>query len=1112
MQRLQIRLFRTLEILTQDGSSIDLGSPTARSLFAYLVLNHSQNIDRRRLAFLFWPRSTESVARRNLRQYLHRLRRALEPIDPDGQLIFAEANVVRFSPPADWQLDVAAFEAACSPPDEDLSQAVKLYTGDLLEEIYDDWTAPERERLARLYRQCLLRLIDQCEAAHQFSRAITHAKRYLALDPLLENAHLRLMRVYYAAGNRASVKQQFDQLSALLQEELGIEPLPEIVAAYEAMLSGEYHNHSLMMPAPVHPKITPPPRRPSGQPIPPLVGRESELAWLDAALAQAIAGQGSLCFVEGESGVGKTRLVTEWLTRLDTPAYVLTGRGHEFESMLPYGPLVEALRSAAAETIPWELFHPPPSWLTALVSLLPDFQTYLPGLDASRRNTGGQHHLVEGLGNFILTLALPRPLILYLDNLHWADGLTWNFLGYLAQRATQAQLLILAVARPEDMSSDPVRLVRTLQRKGLLQQWQLARLSEPETQLLARQLMEDDQLDPRFLRRLYEETEGNPFFIVETVRAVQEAGGDWTQSVPIDAAGQRPHFAIPLQVQAVIEARLDKLSDEGRACLGVAAALGREFSFQLLQEISDSSESALLTALDEWLARNLVRETKEGYDFTHEKISQVAYNQLSRARRQRVHHRIAEFLDNQDPPADPATLAHHYYLSDAPKQALPYLAQAGERALNVHSYAEAREFGLRAIGLLGRVSGPKSAKKAERIDLNLQLAQAYAFTGTLPKALDILQETEHLAESLGDIWRLARILRRSAQIFWLRGRPDTAGDYARRALRWAEELDDVRLRFGALRMLSRVSIALSNFDDAIAYLLRYISLAEEGPPPADLPVAYGYLGVAYARVGSWQRAITAAQTGVELARVEVVGATQTVARMQLAFIYAELREWERVLEVAEPIRDLWQETGMSPYAFMLRAVVGRALVYLGQTKTGLQEIQAALRWAETEDYRVLVYMPQLFLAQCQGEAGQYTAARGTAILAGELAAKAGDRWAEAVALHTQAKVAMRQSQPDWPQIEKILIGAVTMLRQVRARPDLARAYLTLRRLYDRAGQVAWAVDCHFRATTIFDELGMIDELQAAQGQAAGERTGAVVISGLQLHGPNVDVADSPASA
>ncbi|RMG90109.1 MAG: hypothetical protein D6706_20170, partial [Chloroflexi bacterium] len=213
MGRLRIQLFQTLAVFAPDGTPIDIGSPTARSLFAWLVLNRHQPIDRRRLAFIFWPRSSEQAARRNLRQYLHRLRRTLEPVDPEGTLLLAEGHQVCFQPPETWYLDVAAFETAVSPPHENLELAIQLYTGDLLEDIYDDWVIPERERLARLYRQSLLRLIDQKEKQHDYTAAITYAEKYLAAEPLLETAHLRLMHLYYALGDRARVKQQFEQLS-----------------------------------------------------------------------------------------------------------------------------------------------------------------------------------------------------------------------------------------------------------------------------------------------------------------------------------------------------------------------------------------------------------------------------------------------------------------------------------------------------------------------------------------------------------------------------------------------------------------------------------------------------------------------------------------------------------------------------------------------------------------------------------------------------------------------------------------------------------------------------------------------------------------------------------
>ncbi len=1111
MASLRIQLFQSLALHAGDEPPLDLGSPTARSLLAYLILNRNTVVDRRRLAYIFWDRESEQAARRNLRQYLHRLRRHLEPLDPDGRLLLSEGNWLRFALPADASLDVAAFEAAATPPHEDLRLAISLYAGDLLEDVYDDWVLPERERLARLFRDCLLQLVEQAEAAGQFDAAISYAERYVAAEPLVEGAHVRLMHLYYALGDRARVQQAYQRLATRLHEDLNARPLPETTTLLEKMLAGEYgppalprapspdtDGHRYPVKPPVRPDVGKRPGRAPG----PFVGRSAELDWLDRAWQEAIGGRGRLCYVHGELGVGKTRLADEFLARLGSAALVFYGRGHEFESMIPYGPLVNAFGEAGGTRIPWERLQPPPRWLPALLPLLPDLPARYPDLALDDLVPATRYHVVEALGHLLLTLARQRPVVLVLDNLHWADLPTWRFLGYMAQRVGASRLLLIGVARGEDMPPERARLVRRLERQHLMAARRLERLSQEETFALVRELMSDRLLDPRFARRIYEETEGNPFFIVETTRAVREAGGDWTRSVPTDEQGHRPFFAIPLQVQAVIESRLDKLSEDSRAALGVAATIGREFTFALLSEVSQLPTETLLNALDEWLARGLVRETGRGYDFTHEKLSQVAYQQLSRARRQWIHFQVAEFLAANRADADPAQLAHHFYRSTAPDRALPYLALAGQRALSVRSYAEAREFGLQAIGLLGRFGNLTRMASSERIDLNLQLAQAYGYTGALPRALELLQETERLAEAAGDLERLGWIFHRSAQIFWLRGQPGTADDYARRTMRQAEELDHAPLRFAALRMLGRAGIALSRYDDAIAYLLRYIDLATGPPGTVDLPAVYGYLGVAYARVGSWQRAIDAAQQGLELADAELAGAIHVVARMQLAFVYAELQEWEQALAVAAPARDLWREEGMTPHAFMLRSVIARCLAHTGLPADSVAELQAALRWAEEVDYRVLVHVVTLYLAQAQYQSDQLDACIGTAGQAAELAARAGNRWAEAVARRVGAEAAMRLPRPDWPTIEAGLLQSLSLLRQVRARPDLARTYLALRRLYDRAGLSPWAVDCHIRATTIFAELGMGDELRDAQGTAAGERTGAVVLPGLTLRGPH----------
>lgn len=1077
-----IELLQTLTVRVGDDPPIELGSPKTRSLFAYLVLHHGEAIDRRRLAFLLWERSSETAARRNLRQYLHRLRKSLAAVDPDESWIVTTGNHVRFVPPAAWWLDVAAFEAAATPPEEDLSQAVALYRGELLQDIYEDWVIPERERLERRYRECLLRLTDQLAEQRRWEDAIRYGKQLVAIDPLVETSHVRLLRLYHQAQDRARLVQHYAQLEKLLVDELGLAPSAETQQTYQSLLTDE--PIVLQSPArlPTATDVTPPP----------FIGRKAALQLLNQRYATTQNAHGGIILIRGEMGIGKTRLVNEWLDQLAGEVILFQARAHEFEGMIPYAPLREALTSTPLDTTQWELFLPAPPWLSALAPLLPTLAEKVALQTESQPSN--PIHLIQAVGSFLFALARMRSVVLVIDNLHWADVETWNVLAYLAQRVGTQRLLVVGTVRDEDISADATRLIRKLENRQLVDMVSLARLSADETTQLVTRLMPN--LDPRFVRRLYQETQGNPFFIIETVKAVQEAGGDWTEQVPTDERGNRPIFAIPLKVQSIIESRLDQLSDDSRMALSVAAAIGRAFTFDVLQQVSQIDTATLLDALDEWLTRGIVRERRDGYDFTHEQLGHVAYNQLSRARRQWIHLQIGDYLTAQ-PDSDPAQLAHHLYLSSDPARALPYLIHAGERALRVRSYDVAREYGQRAIGLFGRF--PATKELAKRLDLNLQLAQAHAFSGAISKAIDLLQETEHLAQVEGDMHRLTRIFHRSSQLFWLRGLPDRANTYARRTLRHAEELNDAEMRFAALRMLGRTSIAQSEFDDAIAYLIRYSDLNDPDAPNPDLSVIFGYLGVAYARVGSWQRAIDAAQRGVDLASVHDQGATHVVACMQQAFIHAELREWETALAVLAPVRDVWREAGMSPHAYMMRVVLGRCLVEL-ETE-GLAEIRAALDWAEAVDYRVFTHTSHLMYAQAL-HAAQDPTAYAVAQQAYERAVTVGDRWAQGVALRTQATIDMRDPhKADWPRAERQLLDATQLLRQTRARPDLAHTYLMLRRLYDRAGQSAWAIDCHFRAITIFEELGMERELAEARGQAAGERTGAVVLPGLQLNGP-----------
>lgn len=1092
MSVLHATLFKSLHVRTGDGKTLDLGSPTTRSLFAYLLLNRERPTNRNSLAYLFWPRGTESAARRNLRQYLHRTRRALDEAGCSPDLLLSDGSSVQINPTTDVWLDVEAFRKGVSNGVgiEQLKIAVQHYKGELLEDIYEDWCQPEREALQQLYQAALERLGAALEFGGQLEEAASFALLQIHNDPFNESAHRRLMRLYHRMNDRSRAAHQYNELTRLLEKELGVEPHPETTALYEAIQQGRLPSQEdADAPARLRPKPAPE--------NPPLVGRQSELEVLGEACRQARFGKGGLVLVNGESGVGKTRLVQEFISG-DPQRGILVGTCHELEARTPYAPFRKIVENAI-QMLPAPAALPSGT-LAALAELAPGLQSAL-GLPAHNPDaTTDKAQMLKAFIELLSSLLVQRsPLILVLDNLQWADVPTWEILADLSSHAASAPLVILGICRLEDLSLEQHRSLRTLERNELLLQLSVERLSKAETIELAKSLLPSGYTaQALFFQQLYQESEGNPFFVIEIVRALQESGR------MVRFSGPRQERLLPRAIQQVIEARLDLLSPASQELLGAAATIGREFTFAFLKELSQENETEIIRHLENWVQRGMVREFKDGYDFSHDKIRQVAYNKLSRARRQYTHRLVAEALEHSIESPDSASLAFHYASGDQPLKALPYLIGAGEQALRVRSYHEAQQFGIQAVKLLGQLPGP--SQRSERIDLNLQLAQAYAFSGELQKALEILNASEQMAVVLGDELRLAKIYRRLSQIHWLLGESQVSGDYAHLTLRYAEKEGDRVLGQAALRMIGRVAIALARFDDAIAALTRYIHLEDKPERQMrlpGLPIVYGYLGVAYTRVGTWDRGLEAAELGVRLAEEEGAPQASAFAKMQLAFVLSERHNWQGCAQVLQDLQDPLQDgDDMTPLGFMVLGLRGRALANLGRPEVGIQTIRPALEWAQRAKHKVFHYLPRIFLVEALLQSRSYQEALQQGELAYQQAQAGENRWAEALCLRLMAEACTQLPNPDWALVEKQLIEARDHLRRVRARPDLARTYLSLRRLYDRAGQIAWAIDCHFRATSIFEELGMESELRQAQGRAAGERRGAVVLPNLGLVGPN----------
>jgi len=992
----RIYLFGSLQLIpgeAEDGPPLEIRSAKLQTLLAYLSLHLNRPLDRDKVGRALWPDARQSSARRNLREYLYRARQILEAFIPDASMLEAEENSITFSPPPTCWIDLTAFERlsdegrrlATTAPAEAiarLEQAGDLYKGHLLSNLYDDWVIAERERLRELFIDNLARLGQLLQVSNRLNEAIAVTQRLLEYDPLREREHRRLMELYLASGARAGALQQYQRCRQILAEELAAEPMPETQALHRAILAQEEAVR------PVEATLS----SPASIQSPSLfVGRQAELARLTLALTQSRAGQTKIAIVTGDSGLGKTRLVNEWLASQPHDTTILRGQSHEFEQDIPYRPVLDALQQSL-HLMPWENLPPDSTftWLAPVAQLLPDLYYHLPELPppGSQTDSDTGHHAGEGLSQLLLAFARRAPLILFLDDLHWADRPTWRFLSFLARRAQRVPLFIVGTFCTSEAQREQLAHLRGLEQSGTARQVPLSRLWPADIARLVSHMLDQpvQQLNP-LVQRLHQETEGNPFYVIEMVNALVES-----RLSPPYRPEHLNKLPLPSVVQAVIENRLDRLNPDSKQALCTAAAIGREFGFYLLAAVTQVDEDQLLDYLDEWLARGLLVEQRPGrYDFSHTRVREGAYHSLSRPRRQRIHYRIARALETAHP-GDVERVAYHDNLSDQPDRAIPNLLESGRRALNLRSYQEARKFGRTLLELLAQL--PPTGASKDRLDRQMQLAQAYCFTGDIDQALPILEESAQTAETLADTSRISDITLRIARLYWLRGDAPQARHYAERTQGLLGQRAAPAQQAAVLRLLGRINVAQGNFETAAEQLGQ--SLLLESGPESQLArgAASGYLAIALAHIGDRAGAIAALEEAQQIARRLESLTALAVARVWGAVVYAALEMWAQAQELAAIGLSDCEAQDLPAYAFVARSVLGRVAHFKGDDATAYQRLQEAIAWAEANQYTLFRHMPHLYLAEAALARGDTDTGREQAQIALDLARRTGNRWTE----------------------------------------------------------------------------------------------------------------------
>lgn len=833
------------------------------ALLAYLLLQRERPIPRSMVAYALWPDEPEDAARANLRRHLHLLRNILPPA-PCPWLQQA-GETIQWNPQADAWLDVAEFER-CSRSEEGWEEAVALYTGDLLENLYEDWVFFERERLRALYLDILMRLVWKFQSQRDYPKAIHYGSQLLAADPLREDSVRLMMSLRYRAGDRAGALKEYEQCKERLRRELGVEPMPETVALYEAIV------RNAPLPGEAIPAkeegteakdVSPRPRLPRLHL--PFVGRVAEMEEAGAAWSRAVAHQGGLILVGGEAGIGKSRLMAELATLVERQGGRVLYGSTTFGEPRPYQPFQEALQNA----LPLVAALPiKPLTLSAVAHLLPELRLRRPELPALSPLNPAQERMrfFDALAECLEGLARPRPLLLILEDLHWAGAATIALLEFLARRFVRRPILIAGTYREEETSrAHPLRdLRRRLQREGWITHIALGRLTLAAVEALIAQIPGLGTETGELAHRLYEESEGNPLFLSERLHDLIESG-----QVRVGEGGRQVHIpeegGVPRGVKETILERLTRLSAEASTLAETASVLGPAFDVELLREVGGWSESQTLDALRELLDRQLVREagarSRFDYCFSHHLIQETIYAAMAPENRRRRHRRAAELMEElYAPQAEEMAgeVARHFEQGGEPERAAEWYLRAAQRAAKLYADEEALAHLQRALTL---TTSPRL-----RFDL-LALQESILHRGGDREAQKTcLEQLEALAHSLGDeericetLWRrilfaralgereteaalIAELKQRALAVggeLWpararqaeaayraLLGQYEAATSLAREALKGYQAIPDVQGQVESLYLLASVAVQQGQFGEAQRYVAEVQGLAQ----------------------------------------------------------------------------------------------------------------------------------------------------------------------------------------------------------------------------------------------------------------------------------------------
>jgi DNA-binding SARP family transcriptional activator/tetratricopeptide (TPR) repeat protein len=1075
-----------------SGAPLSLANNKAQALLAYLAVRPGRRHPRDKLATLLWPGTGDEHARQSLRQALVTLRQAIgtrEILIADHQDVVVEG--------AGLDVDVVRFEGLIGQRSaEALEAAAALYQGELLEGIrvkeppFEEWLLGERQRLRELALEGLGRLLTLQLGSGPVTPAIGTAMRILTLDPAQEAVHRELMRLFERQGRRGEALRQYRVCVDALQRELGVEPEAETRRLYQDIVRATpvpLPRAAGILPAGEATSPSSAEARASAWESAPPVGRDSELARMGRALDGIEQGKGGLVVVLGEAGVGKSTL----LEALEIEARrrgirCHAGRSYLSEQVLPFAPWIEMLRAADVVGNPQVLACLGQGCVEDLGRLIPDLNA---GSSERAGDGGGPQRIFEAVVRLVSCLAAEQPRLITLEDVHWADEMSLRLLAFVARRIRSQRALVVATVREEELTGGSIlsRVVDELGADPHVERMTLPPLSREHTAMLVRSHARTDTAEDvvaRLAERLFAASGGNPFMVVETMRAIA------------DGTAAQTSTGLPLsdRVRQVIAARLDRFGERSRGLLATASVIGREFDFALVRAASGLDEVAAAEEIEAFVRGRVLRVVGERFDFVHDQLRDVVYQQLLPPRRKLLHAAIARAIEE----IHSATLgehverlAHHAFRGGLWDRAARYGRRAGSIAAERSASSQAAACFDQALEALARL--PETRETLQQAIELRELRSSHDFAlGDRNAYLKRVDEALALAERLGDERWLARVLALQSNALWFAGDNRRALDAAVRAAALAERAGDVVPLIRASLNLGLICNTLGDFDRGARELEKTAQLLSGelererlGRTLYPAVTARGELSRAQAELGQFDAALDTVREALRIAEALHHSTTLLVARVDVCHVLVCRGDFRDVIPQAEACLLAGREAGQPVFGGSAAGMLGYAQAMTGRLADGIVLLREAVEQAatgrRTREAIFTTYLSEALLAAGQVSEASELGARALALSQERL-----ERATEARALYVLGEIAARGAGGDPVMAERHYREALGLAAELKVRPLVGQCHLGLARLERRArAREGWRQHLA-TATATFHELGMSFWLEQADAEAAAE--------------------------